>query len=189
MLFSLKSMLPIKRSWANFPYLKICHTVAIRVTFQFANIGDKDKECSWEWLVDMDPGMSIIYIIMVWFLEYIWRSIAMVEILIKSVQAVWKKRYNSIPRELCEKCLHWPFPKQALVFTCLHYNSFENTEGKGEIARNEQFVLFPQWRTFCQCHQIKNCDLQTLSVWKSLKFVAWERVKSRFGWFWKIHQM
>ena len=31
------------------------------------------------------------------------------------------------------------FPKQALVFTCL---PFENTVGKGEIARNEQFLLF-----------------------------------------------
>ena len=35
-------------------------------------------------------------------------------------------------------------PKQALVFTCLQYKSFENTAGKGEIARNEQFLLFPQ---------------------------------------------
>ena len=31
---------------------------------------------------------------------------------------------------------------------------FENTVGKGEIARNEQFLLFPQcflilWRTYC----------------------------------------
>ena len=41
---------------------------------------------------------------------------------------------------------HWPkhftlvfmqlFPKQALVFTCLQYKSFENTAGKGEVARN-----------------------------------------------------
>ena len=36
-----------------------------------------------------------------------------------------------------------PFQKQALVFTCLKYKSFENTVGKGEIARNEQFLLFP----------------------------------------------
>ena len=52
-------------------------------------------------------------------------------------------------------CLH--FPKQALVFTFLHYKSFENTVGKGEIARNEQFLLFPQCflpicRTFCHLH-------------------------------------
>ena len=37
-----------------------------------------------------------------------------------------------------------PFPKQALVFTCLQYMSFENTVGKEEIACNEQFLLFPQ---------------------------------------------
>ena len=60
--------------------------------------------------------------------------------------------------------------------------SFENTVGKGEIARNEQFLLFPQcflslWRTFCHFRHTKNCRLQSLSVWKSLKFVVWERVK------------
>ena len=38
----------------------------------------------------------------------------------------------------------WLFPKQALVFTYLQYKSVENTLGKGEIARNEQFLLFPQ---------------------------------------------
>ena len=38
----------------------------------------------------------------------------------------------------------YSFPKQALVFTCLQYKSFENTVGKGEIARHEQFLLFPQ---------------------------------------------
>ena len=58
---------------------------------------------------------------------------------------------------------------------------FENTEGKGEIARHEQFLLFPQyflpvWITFCHFYQISNCRLLTLSVWKSLKFVIWDRV-------------
>ena len=33
--------------------------------------------------------------------------------------------------------------QQALVFKCLQYKSFENTVGKEEIARNEQFLLFP----------------------------------------------
>ena len=27
---------------------------------------------------------------------------------------------------------------------CLHYKSFDNTVRKGEIARNEQFLLLPQ---------------------------------------------
>ena len=37
-----------------------------------------------------------------------------------------------------------PFPEQALFFMCLQYKSLENTVGKGEIARNEQLLLFPQ---------------------------------------------
>ena len=50
--------------------------------------------------------------------------------------------------------------------------------GKKEIARNEQFLLFPQcflpiWITFCHFRQIWNCCLPILSVWKSLKFVVW----------------
>ena len=68
------------------------------------------------------------------------------------------------------------------VFTCLQYKSFENAVGKGEIARNKQFLLFPQcflpvWITLCHFHQNKNSHQQTLSVWKSLKSGVWERVK------------
>ena len=37
-----------------------------------------------------------------------------------------------------------PFPNKPWFFTYLQYMSFENTVEKGEIARNEQFVLFPQ---------------------------------------------
>ena len=59
-------------------------------------------------------------------------------------------------------CLHEffePFPKQALVFTCLQYKCFENTMGKGEIARKEQFLLFPLCflpvlRICCHFHKI-----------------------------------
>ena len=32
---------------------------------------------------------------------------------------------------------------------------------------------------FCQFHQIRNCHLQTFSIWKSLKFVVWEGVNLR----------
>ena len=53
--------------------------------------------------------------------------------------------------------------------------------GKVEIARNEQFLLFPPCflpiRRTCSFHQNISCRLQTLSVWKSLKFVVWKRVK------------
>ena len=66
---------------------------------------------------------------------------------------------------------------------CLPYKSIENTLEKGEIARNEQFLFVPQcflpvWRILCYFYWIWNCSLQTLLVWKSLKFVVWERVNS-----------
>ena len=58
------------------------------------------------------------------------------------------------------------FPKQALVFICLQYKSFENTVRKGEIAHDEQFLLFPQcflpfWRAFCTLIQ---ADLKIYTV-------------------------
>ena len=73
------------------------------------------------------------------------------------------------------------FTIEALIVACLQYKSFEKNMGKGEIARNEQFLLFPTvflpyLRTFWHFYQIKNCRLQSLFIWKSLKFVVWERV-------------
>ena len=47
--------------------------------------------------------------------------------------------------------------------------------------RNCPLCFQPLWRTFFHFHQIWNCQLQTLSVWKSLKFVASERVKETFS--------
>ena len=63
----------------------------------------------------------------------------------------------------------------------------ENTVEKGEIARNEPFLFFQQcflpfWITFCHFCQIWNSLLQTFPVWKSLKFIVWERVKLRILW-------
>ena len=45
--------------------------------------------------------------------------------------------------------------------------------GKGEIA-----LSF--WRAFRHFPQVQNCRLQTLWIWKSLKFIVWEWVKGRF---------
>ena len=42
------------------------------------------------------------------------------------------------------------------------------------------FFLLPVWRTFCHVHQVQNCCLQILSVWRSLKFVVWVRVTMRW---------
>ena len=66
--------------------------------------------------------------------------------------------------------LNRPFPKQTLVFTCLQYKSIENTVGKGEIAHNEQFLLFPT---------VFSTRLENFPLFSSnLKFVVWERVKT-----------
>ena len=74
------------------------------------------------------------------------------------------------------KALH-PFPHNN-TFWRPWKTSLLKTLGKGEIARNEQFLLFPQcflpvWITFCHFLQIWNCCLQTFLVWKSLIFVVW----------------
>ena len=71
-----------------------------------------------------------------------------------------------------------PFPNKPWFVRVCSRSLFEKTVGKGEIARNEQFLLFPQcflpvWITFCHFHQYK---MQAFSVWKGLKFVVWERV-------------
>ena len=44
------------------------------------------------------------------------------------------------------------YPKHILVFTCLQYESFENTVGKEEIGHNEYFLLFRQ----CICTILEN---------------------------------
>ena len=51
---------------------------------------------------------------------------------------------DSLQRNKSQGSLLWPanslpFPKQALVFTCLEYKSFENTMGKGEILATNNF--------------------------------------------------
>ena len=75
-----------------------------------------------------------------------------------------------------------PFPNKPW-FLCVCCTSLLKTLWEKEkIARNEQFLLFPQCflpfsRTFFHIHQIQNYHLQTLSVWKSLKFVVLERIK------------
>ena len=71
-----------------------------------------------------------------------------------------------------------PFPnKPWFLRDCC--TSLSITLGKVEIAHNEQFLLLPQcFLTFCHFYQINDCILQRLSIWKSLKFVVWERVNS-----------
>ena len=94
----------------------------------------------------------------------------------------WFADYWPIANRFRLICAGWhayyPLPKQALVFMCLQYKFLENTVGKGEIALNEQFLLFPVSSTLLDnsINQIWNCCLQPLSFWKNLKFFIWEGV-------------
>ena len=95
-----------------------------------------------------------------------------------------EKACFSIPHMVFRRLDLLTFPIQALVFTYLQHTPFENTVGKEEIARNEQFLLSPQCflpflGTFHHIHDTYNCRLQALSLWKSLQFVVWERAKER----------
>ena len=91
--------------------------------------------------------------------------------LIHITQPVTAEGFDGLSPEVCQMYLSSgePFPKQALVFTCLQYKSFENNARKEEIACNEQFLLFAQCflplsKTFRHFHQTSNCLLQTFSL-------------------------
>ena len=63
------------------------------------------------------------------------------------------------------------------------YNCWEMEE----LLVTCNFSIFPQcflpfWRIFCHLYKTWNCGLQTLPMWKSLKFVVWERVKLGYAW-------
>ena len=66
--------------------------------------------------------------------------------------------------------------------------TFSSETLEHEDIKQEQFLLFPRCflqvlRIFCHFHKILNCRLQQiLSIWKSLNFVAWERVKAFCRW-------
>ena len=59
----------------------------------------------------------------------------------------------------------------------------ENFVRKGENACNKQFLLFLQCFLPYMAHIFHfkyalKCHLQFVSIWTSLKFVVWERVKT-----------
>ena len=101
---------------------------------------------------------------------------------INNLHLVNRAKYNKELPSL--ENIELTFPNKPWGFlTCLYNKYFENAVGKCEIAHNEQFHIFfaqcflPFQRTVCRFHWIQNCRLQTLSVWKSLKFAVWKRVK------------
>ena len=54
--------------------------------------------------------------------------------------------------------------QEAPVLTCLWYKSFENTVVKEEIARKEQFLLFPLFPTLLQNFTLFTLKLELSSA-------------------------
>ena len=72
-----------------------------------------------------------------------------------------------------------PFPNKALFLSVCSASLLETLweNEKLLVISNFSFsysVFYSFWRTFCHFHQIQN--LQTLSVWRRLKFVVGEGV-------------
>ena len=67
-----------------------------------------------------------------------------------------------------------PSPHNSYFFMCLQYQSFENTVGKGEIARNEQFLLSPQVFSTCLDNFL---PFSSISKWLSAKSSNLEECK------------
>ena len=83
---------------------------------------------------------------------------------------------------LSANALNITLSQKSLGFNMSAVKVFWKHCGKGEIAHDEQFLLFPQcflpfWITFHHFHQTWNCHLQNLSFWESLRFVVLERVQ------------
>ena len=53
-----------------------------------------------------------------------------------------------------------PVPNKPVLFTCVQHKSFKNTVGKGEIARDEQFLHFQQVFFFF-------FPTRNLSIWRT----------------------
>ena len=74
-----------------------------------------------------------------------------------------------------------PFPISPGFYMSAVQGFWKHCGEKEEMLVPSSFFFFPTvfsnlLENFCYFHQIWNCRLQTLSVWKILKFVIWERL-------------
>ena len=80
--------------------------------------------------------------------------------------------------------LFHPFPNKSWFLRVCNTNLLKTQREKEKLLITKQFLLFPQ--CFLNLSKelssvfikFQNCRLQTLSVWKGLKFVVWEQVRS-----------
>ena len=77
-----------------------------------------------------------------------------------SFENIRRKSFHNVSYPISDKSGHLTLSQTSFCFfTCLQYKPFVKHCGKGDFARNEQFLLFSQcflpiWITFCHFHQI-----------------------------------
>ena len=74
-----------------------------------------------------------------------------------------------------------PFPNKHWFLRVCSRSLLKTLWEKEKLLVMSNFSFFPQcflpiWRTFCCFYKFRNCRLEILSIWESLKFVVWERV-------------
>ena len=78
------------------------------------------------------------------------------------------------------------FPNKPWFLRVCSTSVLKTLQEKEKLLVTSNSPFFPQcflpvWKPFCHFQQIWNCGLQTPSVWISVKFVIWERVKLSIG--------
>ena len=97
------------------------------------------------------------------------------------------KKYGGKKEKKCKTsavlCPHNPYPNKPWILRVCHTSLLKTLGGKGKNARNEQFLLFPQYLLPFQILYIYfvpfPSNIKSLSAYfhfGSLKFVVWERV-------------
>ena len=80
-----------------------------------------------------------------------------------------------------QRCFN-PFPNKSWFLRVYSASILKTLQEKEKLLVTSNFsffnsVFYPHRELFPHFHQLRNCCLQTLSVWESLKFVVWEMVK------------
>ena len=79
-----------------------------------------------------------------------------------------------------------PFPNNPWFLPVYSTSLLKTLWGKAKLLLTSNFSFscsfLPIWRAFCHFYQTWYCCLQTIPVWKSLKFGILERVKSLNRW-------
>ena len=84
---------------------------------------------------------------------------------------------SSSPNKMLQATSVIPFPNKPWFLRVCSTSLWKTLWEKEKLLVTSNFSFFHNvfyWRTFCHFHQVWNCRLQTLSVWKSLKFVVWK---------------